>query len=79
MSSRSNLPFGKTDTRHKGQTGLLKAPLPQLDGPDGEYLPAALTFTVDAHVHLFPDHLFSESSLCLGPGNPTSHRAKATG
>ena len=79
MSSRSNLPFGKTDTRQKGQSGLLKAPLPQLDDPEGDYLSASLPFTVDAHVHLFPDHLFSDSSLCLGPRNPTPHRAKATG
>jgi predicted TIM-barrel fold metal-dependent hydrolase len=38
---------------------LLKAPLPQLDDPEGDYLPACLPFTVDAHVHLFPDHLFA--------------------
>ena len=59
MSSQSNLPYGKTDTRHKGQSGLLKAPLPQLDDPEGDCLPVGLPFTVDAHVHLFPDHLFS--------------------
>jgi hypothetical protein len=48
-----------TDTRNKGQSGLLKAPLPLLNDPEGDYLPACLPFTVDAHVHLFPDHLFS--------------------
>jgi predicted TIM-barrel fold metal-dependent hydrolase len=30
-----------------------------LNDPEGEYLPAGWPFTVDAHVHLFPDHLFS--------------------
>ena len=59
MNSRSNLPSNKSDTRQKVQSGLLKAPLPQLDDPEGEYLPAGLPVTVDAHVHLFPDHLFA--------------------
>ena len=38
--------------RKKSQSGLLKAPLPLLNDPEGEYLPAGLPFTVDAHVHL---------------------------
>ena len=59
MSSRSIIPSNKNDFRLKSQSGLLKAPLPLLGDPEGEYLPAALPFTVDAHVHLFPDHLFS--------------------
>jgi predicted TIM-barrel fold metal-dependent hydrolase len=49
----------KNDFRLKSRSGLLKAPLPLLGDPEGEYLPASLPFTVDAHVHLFPDHLFS--------------------
>jgi hypothetical protein len=43
----------KNDFRQKSQSGLLKAPLPLLNDPEGEYLPACLPFTVDAHVHFF--------------------------
>ena len=59
MSSRSIMLSNKNDFRLKSRSGLLKAPLPLLGDPEGEYLPASLPFTVDAHVHLFPDHLFS--------------------
>jgi predicted TIM-barrel fold metal-dependent hydrolase len=59
VSSRSDVPADKNNFRQKSQPGLLKAPLPRINDPEGEYLPAALPFTVDAHVHLFPDHLFS--------------------
>ena len=40
-------------------TGLLKAPLPLIDEPEGEYVPDSLPFIVDAHVHLFPNYLFA--------------------
>ena len=59
VSSRSDVPSSKIDFRQKSQFGLLKTPLPLLSDPEGGYLPASLPFTVDAHVHLFPDHLFS--------------------
>ncbi len=59
MSARSDVSSSKNDFRQKSQSGLLKAPLPLLNDPEGEYLPASLPLTVDAHVHLFPDHLFS--------------------
>jgi len=59
VSSRSDVSSSKNDFRQKSQSGLLKAPLPLLNDPEGEYLPASLPLTVDAHVHLFPDHLFS--------------------
>jgi len=59
VSSRSIMLSNKNDFRLKSRSGLLKAPLPLLGDPEGEYLPASLPFTVDAHVHLFPDHLFS--------------------
>jgi predicted TIM-barrel fold metal-dependent hydrolase len=39
-------------------TGLLNAPLPLINEPEGQYVPASLPFIVDAHVHLFPDYLF---------------------
>jgi len=58
VSSRSDVPSSKNDFRQKSQSGLLKAPLPLLDDPEGEYLPACLPFTVDAHVHFFLDYLF---------------------
>jgi hypothetical protein len=34
-------------------------PLPALDDPEGERLPASLPPVVDAHVHLFPDRVFA--------------------
>jgi predicted TIM-barrel fold metal-dependent hydrolase len=39
--------------------GLLRAPLPLLNDPESEYLPDFLPLVVDAHVHLFPDFLFT--------------------
>lgn len=51
---RENAP-ARLDKAH----GLLKAPLPLLNDPEGEYLPDFLPLVVDAHVHLFPDFLFS--------------------
>jgi predicted TIM-barrel fold metal-dependent hydrolase len=42
-----------------GKTGLLNEPLPLINEPEGEYVPDSLPFIVDAHVHLFPDYLFS--------------------
>jgi hypothetical protein len=53
------VPSTKNGSRQKNQSGLLKAPLPLLDDPEGDYLPVSLPFTVDAHVHFFPDYLFS--------------------
>ena len=59
VSARSDASSSKKNFSQISQPGLLKAPLPLLNDPEGEYLPASLPFTVDAHVHLFPDHLFS--------------------
>jgi len=42
-----------------GKTGLLNAPLPFVNDPEGEYVPDSLPMVVDAHVHLFPDFLFT--------------------
>jgi len=41
------------------ETGLLKKPLPLVNDAEGEFVPDSIPYTVDAHVHLFPDHLFS--------------------
>ncbi len=38
--------------------GLLSTPLPALNDPEGERVPAGLPPIIDAHVHLFPDPLF---------------------
>ena len=43
---------------HHNRQGLLNAPLPLLNDPEGDYLPESAAFVVDAHVHLFPDYLF---------------------
>jgi len=40
-------------------TGLLSAPLPMINEPEGRRVPDSLPFVVDAHVHLFPDYLFA--------------------
>jgi predicted TIM-barrel fold metal-dependent hydrolase len=41
------------------KTGLLNAPLPAMNDPEGVGLPDSLPLVVDAHVHLFPDFLFA--------------------
>jgi len=38
--------------------GLLSTPMPALDDPEGDQIPAGLAPVIDAHVHLFPDALF---------------------
>jgi len=49
----------KEDTAlNHDKQGLLNAPLPLLNDPEGDYLPDLAAFVVDAHVHLFPDYLF---------------------
>lgn len=40
-------------------TALLQTPLPALNDPEADHLPQDLPEVVDAHVHLFPDHLFA--------------------
>jgi len=45
--------------QEQDKKGLLKAPLPRINEPEGEYVPDSLSFVVDAHVHLFPDFLFT--------------------
>lgn len=40
-------------------SGMLKTPLPLVDDPEGERVPPELPPVVDAHIHLFPDHLFT--------------------
>jgi predicted TIM-barrel fold metal-dependent hydrolase len=48
----------KASARHT-EHGLLEAPLPLLNDPEGDSIPDSLAFVVDAHVHLFPDYLFA--------------------
>ena len=40
------------------EAGVLAAPLPGLDDPEGAYVPKDLPPVVDAHVHLFPPGVF---------------------
>jgi predicted TIM-barrel fold metal-dependent hydrolase len=48
----------KEKMQESPEPGMLERPLPALDDPEGERVPAALPFIVDAHVHVFPDSLF---------------------
>ena len=41
------------------ESGLLETPLPFVNDVEGEYVPVSAASVIDAHVHLFPDHLFS--------------------
>jgi predicted TIM-barrel fold metal-dependent hydrolase len=38
---------------------LLQTPLPALDDREDDHVPTALPAVIDAHVHLFPDHMFA--------------------
>jgi predicted TIM-barrel fold metal-dependent hydrolase len=46
-----------SEIEYKG--ALVQAPLPGLDDPEGDAIPAGLPAVIDAHVHLFPDWLFA--------------------
>jgi predicted TIM-barrel fold metal-dependent hydrolase len=41
------------------KVGMLQAPLTPLDDSEGGYVPQNLPPIIDAHVHLFPDHIFA--------------------
>jgi predicted TIM-barrel fold metal-dependent hydrolase len=41
------------------ESGLLETPLPFVNDAEGEYVPFSAASVIDAHVHLFPNHLFS--------------------
>jgi len=50
------------DDCHSGQignAGLLDRPLQSVNDPESGFVPDGLPYIVDAHVHLFPDSLFS--------------------
>jgi predicted TIM-barrel fold metal-dependent hydrolase len=40
-------------------SALLQTPLPALDDREDDHVPTALPAVIDAHVHLFPDHMFA--------------------
>lgn len=46
------------ESAYHHQPGLLRSPLPALNDPEGDCVPAFLPPVVDAHVHLFPDDIF---------------------
>jgi predicted TIM-barrel fold metal-dependent hydrolase len=58
VSLNSKKVHKKTISDFGGSAGLLKAPLPLIDEPEGDYVPQSLPPVIDAHVHLFPDYLF---------------------
>ncbi len=37
---------------------MMVLPMPAIHDPEGEHVPSSVPFTVDAHVHLFPDPMF---------------------
>jgi predicted TIM-barrel fold metal-dependent hydrolase len=43
----------------KKTQGLLAYPMPSIDDKEGDRVPEFLPPVVDAHVHLFPDHIFA--------------------
>jgi hypothetical protein len=45
-------------TSHKS-SGLLAGPMPSIDDSEGDQVPEILPPVVDAHVHLFPDHILA--------------------
>ena len=49
----------KSNPDQNGNSGLLEKPLPFLNDREEDRVPDALPFIVDAHVHLFPEYLFS--------------------
>ena len=57
--SPADHPGKNIDPGRKDDLGLLEKPLPIINDPEGERVPDSLPFIVDAHVHLFPDHLFT--------------------
>jgi uncharacterized protein len=55
---RTSNGYTEDTAAHPKEHGLLKAPLPLMNDPEGDYIPDSAAFVVDAHVHLFPDYLF---------------------
>ena len=39
--------------------GMLQSPMPALDNREDDHVPKSLPAVIDAHVHLFPEHLFT--------------------
>jgi hypothetical protein len=58
---------------------LLQTPLPALNDREADRLPESLSAVVDAHVHLFPDHLFASIWRWFDTyGWPIRYRLKST-
>ncbi|UCD83146.1 MAG: amidohydrolase [Desulfobacterales bacterium] len=51
--------FSSATSELDNEGGLLKATLPLINEPEGDYVPESLPMVIDAHVHLFPDYLFA--------------------
>ncbi|MDZ7696465.1 MAG: amidohydrolase family protein [Deltaproteobacteria bacterium] len=66
-------------TSSEGNPGLLHSPLPAVNDVEGEAVPENLPPVVDAHVHLFPDQIFSAIYQWFDRyGWPIRYRLKAT-
>ena len=59
MSSNNHSPKAKSPELRPGEMGMLRKPLPAIKDPEGDRVPEFLPPVVDAHVHLFPDNLFT--------------------
>ena len=59
MSKDKNMSGRKRPRSGRSDSGMLKKPLPAIEDPEGDRVPAFLPPVVDAHVHLFPDNLFA--------------------
>ena len=57
--SHTNHQKADRHSSRKGNEGLLERPLQSVNDPESSSVPDSLPRMVDAHVHLFPDHLFS--------------------
>ena len=59
VKSRTDYPSEMSADRSDSHPGMLERSFHRLDDPEGEQVPECLPCIVDAHVHLFPDHIFS--------------------
>jgi len=59
LTNRTDAPQDRNTMKKNGKSGLLNAPLPTVGDSEGAYIPDSLPMVVDAHVHLFPDFLFT--------------------
>ena len=59
VKPRASYPSQDNTQGSDSPAGMLERPFRALNDPEGDRVPDALPPIVDAHVHLFPDHIFS--------------------